>query len=103
MEPKIATLLFSCFKIFALCIQFVAVAFRSEDVFENVTPVTYFGPTRDSPLGGSGQNASTHVRGHEFFIPTMFGKDPSSGSVVNAYYVFGYIHAFVQPPPPLFT
>ena len=30
--------------------------------------------------------------GHEYFIPTKFGKYPSSDSVVKADYVFPYIY-----------
>ena len=33
-----------------------------------------------------------NVRGHEYFIPTKFGKYPSSNSVVKADYVFQYIY-----------
>ena len=43
------------------------------------TPVTYFGPTLDPPLGGSGRKTTTHVRDHEYFIPTKFHQNPSSG------------------------
>ena len=43
------------------------------------TPVTYFGPTLDLPLGGSGRKITTLVRDHEYFIPTKFHQNPSSG------------------------
>ena len=42
--------------------------------------MTYFGPALDPPLGGSGRNTTTLVRGHEYFIPTKFHQNPSSGS-----------------------
>ena len=38
--------------------------------------MTYFGPA----LGGSGRKTTTLVRGHEYFIPTKFHQNPSSGS-----------------------
>ena len=44
------------------------------------TPVTYFCPALDSPLGRSGRKTTTLVRDHEYFIPTKFHKNPSSGS-----------------------
>ena len=42
--------------------------------------MTYFGPALDPPLGGSGRKTTTLVRDHEYFIPTMFHQNPSSGS-----------------------
>ena len=42
--------------------------------------MTYFGPALDPPLGGSGRKTTTLVRGHEYFIPTKFHQNPSSGS-----------------------
>ena len=44
------------------------------------TPVTYFGPALDPPLGGSGRKTTTLVRDHEYFIPTKFHQNLSSGS-----------------------
>ena len=44
------------------------------------TPVTYFCPALDPPLGGSGQKTTTLVRDHDYFIPTKFHQNPSSGS-----------------------
>ena len=40
--------------------------------------MTYFGPALDPPLG-SGQKTTTLVRDHEYFIPTKFHQNPSSG------------------------
>ena len=40
--------------------------------------MTYFGPALDPPLGGSGR--TTLVRDHEYFIPTKFHQNLSSGS-----------------------
>ena len=62
-------------------IWFVAVAFQSEEEisWKRGTPMTYFGPALDPPLGGSGLK-TTLVRDHEFFIPTKFHQNPSSGS-----------------------
>ena len=44
------------------------------------TPVTYFCPALDPPLGGSDRKTTTLVRDHEYFIPTKFYQNPSSGS-----------------------
>ena len=41
--------------------------------------MTYFGPAVDPPLGGSGRKTTTLVRDHEYFIPTKFHQNPSSG------------------------
>ena len=64
-----------------LSIRFVAVAFRSEEevCWRREPPVTYFGPALDPPLGGSGRKTTTLVRDHEYFIPTKFHQNPSSG------------------------
>ena len=37
--------------------------------------MTYFGPA----LGRSGRETTTLVRDHEYFIPTKFHQNPSSG------------------------
>ena len=42
--------------------------------------MTYFGPAPDPPLGGSGRKTTTLVRDNEYFIPTKFHQNPSSGS-----------------------
>ena len=42
--------------------------------------MTYFGPALDPPLVGSGRKTTTPVRDHEYFIPTKFHQNPSSGS-----------------------
>ena len=42
--------------------------------------MTYFCPALDPPLGGSGRKTTTLVRNHEYFIPTKFHQNPSSGS-----------------------
>ena len=42
--------------------------------------MTYFGPALDPPLGGSDRKTTTLVRDHEYFIPTKFHQNPSSGS-----------------------
>ena len=42
--------------------------------------MTYFGPALDPPLGGSGRKTTTLVRDHDYFIPTKFHQNPSSGS-----------------------
>ena len=44
------------------------------------TPLTYFGPALDPPLGGSGRKITTLVRDHEYFMNTKFHQNPSSGS-----------------------
>ena len=45
-------------------------------------PVTYFCPALDPPMGGSSRKTTswTLVRDHEYFIPTKFHQNPSSGS-----------------------
>ena len=42
--------------------------------------MTYFGPALDPPLGGSSRKTTTLVRDHEYFIPTKFHQNSSSGS-----------------------
>ena len=42
--------------------------------------MTYFCPALDPPLGGSGRKITTLVRDHDYFIPTKFHQNPSSGS-----------------------
>ena len=42
--------------------------------------MTNFGPALDSPLGESGRKTTTLVRDHEFFIPTKFHQNLSSGT-----------------------
>ena len=42
--------------------------------------MTYFCPALDPPLGRSGRKTTTLVRDHEYFIPTKFHQNPSSGS-----------------------
>ena len=59
---------------------------------EKGTPVTYFGPALDPPLGGFGPKVYKNVRGHEYCLPTKFGKYPLHDSVVKADYVFQYIY-----------
>ena len=69
------------------------VAFRSkEEVRWRGPSVTYFCPTLDPPLDGSGRKTIILVRDHEHFIPTKFHKYPSIGSVGEADYVFPYIY-----------
>ena len=65
-----------------LCIRFVAVALWSEEEvsIRRGPPVTYFCPALDPPLEGSGRKTTTLVRDHEYFIPTKFHQNPSSGS-----------------------
>ena len=42
--------------------------------------MTYFCPALDPPLDGSGRKTTTLVRDHEYFIPTKFHQNSSSGS-----------------------
>ena len=49
--------------------------------------MTYFCPALDPPLGGSGRKTTTLVRDHEYFIPTNFHQNPSSGSGEEVEYV----------------
>ena len=54
--------------------------------------MTWFGPDLDPPLAVSSQNALTHARRHEYFIPTEFRKHLTSFSVIKVHYVFLYIY-----------
>ena len=54
--------------------------------------MTYFGPALDPPLGGFGPKVITNVPGHEYFIPTKFGKYPLNDSIVKPDYAFPYIN-----------
>ena len=72
--------------------------FYKRSSLEKGNPVTYFGPALDTPLGGFGSNVNTNVRGHEYFIPTKFGKYPSNDSVLKADYVFPLIYMYKWPP-----
>ena len=65
-----------------LCIRFVAVDFWSEEEvrWRRGPRVTYFWPALDPPLGRSGRKTTTLVRDHEYFIPTKFHQNLSSGS-----------------------
>ena len=81
MEPKATTLFPICFLTIAMhsvCRCSLPVWIRS--FLKKVTPVTYFGPALDPPLGGSGPKTTTLVRDHEYFIPTKFHQNISSGS-----------------------
>ena len=42
--------------------------------------MTYFCPALDPLQGGTGRKTTTLVRDHEYFIPTKFHQNPSSGS-----------------------
>ena len=77
-----------------LYILFVAVVFQlwRRSPLEKGHSLTYYDPALDLPLVRFGPNVNTNVRGHEYFIPTKFGKYPSSDSVVKADYVFPYIY-----------
>ena len=61
--------------------------------------MTYFGPALDPSLGGFGQKVITNEWSHEYFIPTKFGKYPSSDSIIVQadYGVHIHIHALVHP------
>ena len=93
MKPKITTLPPKCFLIIAMqsvCCCSFPVWRRSP--LEKGTPVTYFGPALDPPLGRFDPKVNSNVWGHEYFIPTKFGKYPSNDSVVKTDYVFQYIY-----------
>ena len=59
-----------------LYILVVAAAFqlRRRSPLEKGPSLTYYGPALDRPQGGFGPKVNTNVRGHEYFIPTKFGK-----------------------------
>ena len=65
--------------------------------------MTYFGIALDPPLGGFDPKVNKNVQDHEYYIPTKFGKYPSSESVVKADHVFLYIYTCTSAPPPLFS
>ena len=44
------------------------------------TPVTYFGPALDPPLGRSGQKTTTSIRHLEYFMHIKFHQNPFSSS-----------------------
>ena len=69
------------------CIRFVTVAFKSEEVFLEGDPLNLYCPTLDPPW-----TILAECLTHEFFIPVMFRKHPSSGSLVKADDVFSYIY-----------
>ena len=54
----------------------------------------------DPPLGGFGWKASTHVQGHDYFIPTKFIQLPSVSSVRKANMCFHTYTCISDPPPP---
>ena len=60
--------------------------------------MTYFGPPGSTP-GQIWPKSQYKCAGHEYFIPTKFGKYPSSNSVVKADYVFPYIYMHKCTPP----
>ena len=75
-----------------LWIQFVAVAFKSEEVFWRREPLW---PILPRPGSAPGQIWSKHLyacAGHEHFILTKFRKHQLRGSVLKAGYVFPYIY-----------
>ena len=81
MDPKITTPLPTCLWIIAMhsvCCCSLLVWRRR--FLKKGTPMTYFCPALDPPLGGSGRKTTTLVRDHEYFIPTKFHQNPSSGS-----------------------
>ena len=106
MEPKITRLLPRSPRSSRslLCIRFVAVAFRSEKevcfFLKKGTHFNLFLPCPGSALRSYGWDTLMHVWGLEYFIPTKFHQNPSSGSVVKADYVFPYIYVhypFLHP------
>ena len=75
MEPKITTLLPTCFLITCIAMHLVcrcSLTFWRRSSLKKGTPVKYF--------GGSGPKTTTLVRDHEYFILTKFHQNPSSGS-----------------------
>ena len=80
MEPKITTLLPTCFWIIAMhSVCRCSLPVWRKSLLKKGTPVTYFCPALDPPFGGSCQK-TTLVRDHEYFIPTKFRHNPSSCS-----------------------
>ena len=57
-----------------------SLSFWRRSSLKKETPMTYFGPALDPPLGGSGRKTTTLVRDLEYFIHTKFHQNPSSGS-----------------------
>ena len=54
--------------------------------------LTNYGPALDPPLADLAQKSIQMCGCHEYFIPTKFGKYPSSDSVVKADSVFQYLY-----------
>ena len=81
MKPKITTLLPTCFLITAMhSVCCCSLPVWRKSLLKKGTPVTYFGPALDPPLGGFGRKTTTLVRDLEYFIHTKFHQNLSSGS-----------------------
>ena len=62
-------------------LRFVPVAFRSEEeVLWRRGPHDLYWPALNPPWGGSDRKTTIIVRDHEYFIPTKFHQNSSSGS-----------------------
>ena len=79
MQPKITTLLPTCFQItamYSVCCYSLLVWRRSS--LKKGTPVTYFGPALGPPLGGSGRKTTTLVKRpwvlHPFQVSSKYIK-----------------------------
>ena len=80
MEQKITTLLPTSLQIIAMhSVCCCSLPFWRR-FLKKGTPVTYFCPALDPPLGGSDRNTTILVKDHQYFIPTKFHQNPSSGS-----------------------
>ena len=80
MEPKITTLLPTCFLIIVMhsvCRCSLPIWRRS---FLKRGPPWPIMARPGSTLGGSGRKTTILVRDHEYFIPTKFHQNPSNGS-----------------------
>ena len=66
----------------SLSIRFVAVAFRSEEEvsWRRGPPWPILAPPWIRPWADLAEKTTTLVRDHEYFIPTKFHQNPSSGS-----------------------
>ena len=81
MEPKTTTLFPTCFYIIHMHLVFCcSLPVWRRSFLKKGTIRDLFCPALDPPLGGSGRKTTTLVRDNEYFIPSKFHPNLSSGS-----------------------